>query len=97
LLIAAGEAANALASIGSSPARFRERGHQAPSMWQVDATIGAAAEVADEVRGRQAILVVAGHSTNAQDCTELLEMLGLTDLSQGHRDAPKLPPPPAMV
>jgi hypothetical protein len=56
----------------------------------------AAAEAADEIRGRQAIVVVAGHSTNAQDCIELLEMLGLTELSRGHRDARQLPTLPNM-
>jgi hypothetical protein len=56
----------------------------------------AAAEAVDEIRGRQAVLVVAGHSTNAQDCIELLEMLGLTDLSRGRRDAPRLAPLPHM-
>lgn len=60
----------------------------------IDDKTRAAAEVADEVRGRQAILVVAGHSNNAQDCIELLEMLGLTNLSRGHRDGPQLPPLP---
>lgn len=56
----------------------------------------AAAEAADEIRGRQAVFVVAGHSNNAQDCIELLEMLGLADLSRRHRDAPRLPPLPNM-
>jgi hypothetical protein len=56
----------------------------------------AAAEAADKIRGRQAVLVIAGHSNNAQDCIELLEMLGLTGLSRGHRDAPQLPPLPNM-
>lgn len=56
----------------------------------------AAGELVDETRGRQAVLVVAGHSINAQDCIELLEMLGLTDLSRGHRDALRLSPLPHM-
>ena len=54
----------------------------------------AAAMIADETRGRQAILVVAGHSISAEDCIELLAMLGLTGVSQGHQDVPRPPPLP---
>ncbi|WP_028933386.1 hypothetical protein [Pseudonocardia spinosispora] len=42
-----------------------------------------AAKMADEFRGRQATLVVAGHSTGTEDCIELLAMLGLTQTPEG--------------
>ncbi|HEV7790589.1 MAG TPA: hypothetical protein VGP05_16400 [Pseudonocardia sp.] len=44
---------------------------------ETDEEIRAAASVVDEARGRQATLVVASHSTDAEDCIELLAMLGL--------------------
>jgi hypothetical protein len=38
-------------------------------------------EIASE---RQAALVVAAHSTDAEDCIELLKMLGLRDTAPEH-------------
>lgn len=41
------------------------------------AVVQAAYKVTCEAQGRKAALVVAGHSADANDCAELLAMLGL--------------------
>jgi hypothetical protein len=42
----------------------------------------------------QATLAVAGHSTIAEDCIELLAMLRLTSLREGQQNVPRRPPSP---
>lgn len=44
--------------------------------------VQAAYKLTCEAQGRQAALVVAGHSADATDCAELLAMLGLDTVSR---------------